>query len=163
MESENKNMQDTNQVENTELVQLKGELETCKSKVLYFQAEFDNYKKRMEREQKSWMERAQEYVLLDLLPIVDNFELALQHMTETEKDNKNFAGIDMISKELSKLLKKYHVEEITQNSEFNPEFHEAVMQQQQEGKPSGSIITVFKKGYTLNNRVIRPAQVSVVE
>lgn len=163
MESENTNLEQSNLNSESEAVSLKSELENYKNRALYLQAEFDNYKRRMEKDQKSWSERVQENILVDLLPIVDNFELALEHMKNTEKDNNNLAGIELIFKELQKFLNKYKIQEITDNDQFNPELHEAVMQQAQEGSESGKIINVFKKGYKHNNKVIRPAQVSVVE
>lgn len=146
-----------------EILDLNSKLENCSKQQLYIKAEFDNYKKRMEKEQKAWSDRAQENVLIDLLPIIDNFDLAIGYIKDSPKEcAAAFGGIELIIKEFQKFLNKYHVTEISKLEKFDPEFHEAVMQEANENKQSGDIIKVLQKGYMHKDKVIRPAQVSVV-
>lgn len=146
-----------------EIVDLNNKLENCSKQQLYIKAEFDNYKKRIEKEQKIWTDRAQENILIDLLPIIDNFDLALEYIKDTPKECAGaFGGIELITKEFHKFLNKYNITEISNLEKFDPEFHEAVMQEAHETKNSGDIIKVLQKGYAHKGKVIRPAQVSVV-
>jgi molecular chaperone GrpE (heat shock protein) len=141
------------------------DLKDIKDRYIYLTAEFDNYKKRMEKERGQWIASAQAMVLKDILPIVDDFERALQQLQAQKLPSEiasHLAGIELIAKSLQKLLKKYDVQEITDVTTFDPEFHEAIMQVKSD-QPSGSIVSVFQKGYKHKGQVLRPAQVSVAE
>jgi molecular chaperone GrpE len=142
------------------------DLKEYKNRYLYLNADFDNYRKRVEKERIQWLSSAQATVLTDVLPIVDDFERALQQLQAQQLPQEiqsHLTGVELIAKALQKLLKKYEVEEITDVTTFNPEFHEAVMQVKAEGHPSGSIVSVFQKGYKHKGLILRPAQVSVAE
>lgn len=142
------------------------DLKEYKNRYLYLNAEFDNYRKRIEKERIQWLASTQATVLTDVLSIVDDFERALQQLQSQQLPPEivsHLAGIELIAKSLQKLLKKYDVEEISEVTTFNPELHEAVMQVKAEGQPSGSVVTVFQKGYKHKGQVLRPAQVSVAE
>lgn len=130
----------------------------------YLAAEFENYKKRCEREKSLWINNAHAEILKDILPIVDDLERALDNK---EKENtldevKSYLqGFEIILKEMKKLLVKYHVTEIDASGEFNPEDQEAVIQVKDSDREPGQIVQVLQKGYKYKNMVIRPAKVSV--
>lgn len=138
------------------------ELAQMRERALYLQAEFDNYKKRVEKERTLWIESAQDALLQDVLPLVDDIERALQGLQSLPAELRvHSVGVEMVSKSLHKLLQKYDLEEINSLETFNPEYHEAVMQVASDKHPAGEIVTVLQKGYTRKGRVIRPAKVSV--
>lgn len=144
------------------------ELEHSKERYTYLVAEFDNYKKRTEKEKSQWMPQAQLKVLEDILPVIDNFERALKDTNlDLGQDSaqlvQHLEGFEMIFKSLKKVLDSYGVREITDTVNFNPEEHEAVMRVQSETHQSGDIVEVFEKGYKFKDYVIRPAKVSVAQ
>ena len=122
-------------------------------------AEFQNYKRRTEKEKSDLYAYAGEKFAKDLLEVIDNFERAMEAAQEGDK----FAeGLNMILTQLKGVLEKNHVEEIKALGEpFDPNFHNAVMTEAVEGSESGVVTRVFQKGYTLNKKVIRPAMVAV--
>ena len=122
-------------------------------------AEFQNYKRRCEKEKSDLYAYAGEKFAVDLLEVMDNFERAVEAKPEGDK----FAeGIELILVQLKKVLEKNHVEEIKALGEaFDPAFHNAVMTEEVEGTDSGIVTKVMQKGYTLNGKVIRPAMVAV--
>ena len=122
-------------------------------------AEFQNYKRRTEKEKSDLYAYAGEKFASDLLEVMDNFERAMEAKPEGDK----FAdGMEMILSQLKSVMTKNHVEEIKALGEpFDPNFHHAVMTEEAEGTESGIVTKVFQKGYTLNNKVIRPAMVAV--
>ena len=122
-------------------------------------AEFQNYKRRCEKEKSDLYAYAGEKFAVDLLEVMDNFERAVDAKPEGDK----FAeGIELILIQLKKVLEKNKVEEIKALGEaFDPAFHNAVMTEEVEGTDSGIVTKVMQKGYTLNGKVIRPAMVAV--
>lgn len=124
-------------------------------------ADFDNYKKRMEREQASWMQTAQLSVLKDLLPIVDNFDRAL--LSKTDSTVEIYAGIEMIYKSVMHVLHKYGVKEFANYQEFDPEFHEALMDIESADHQAGQIVQVLEKGFMIKDKVLRPAKVMIAK
>ena len=122
-------------------------------------AEFQNYKRRTEKEKSDLYAYAGEKFASDLLEVMDNFERAMEAKPE---DDKFADGMEMILSQLKGVMAKNHVEEIKALGEpFDPNFHHAVMTEAAEGAESGTVTKVFQKGYTLNNKVIRPAMVAV--
>ncbi len=148
----------------TTLVACRAELLEMKNRYLYLTAEFDNYKKRSSKEQASLIEMAQDRVIIDFLSIVDDLgrafeELKLQQLPQDVATH--FQGISMIVKNLDALLKKYEIEEISHKGTFDPQFFEAVMQQESPDHASGEILAILQKGYMRKGRVLRPAKVAV--
>lgn len=123
-------------------------------------AEFQNFKRRSEKEKSEVYARANEKVVTDLLAVADNFERALQSGTEA---NEGFVkGMEMIFKQLQDVMTKAGAEEINAlGADFDPNFHNAVMMEDSEEYESGKVSAVLQKGYTLNGRVIRPSMVKV--
>jgi len=117
------------------------------------QAEFDNFRKRVDKEKQENIKNANEEIIVKLLGVMDAFELALKHT-----DDK---GIKMIYSELYSVLKKEGLKPIKVEGKFNPEIHEALMQE--EGKKDNEIIEELQKGYTLNDKVIRASKVKITK
>lgn len=122
-------------------------------------AEFDNFKKRITKEKESMYTLSMIQVVEKLLPIIDNFETAMEVSTKDEEYKK---GIQMIYKELKELLNYYEVEEIPDlGTTFDPEYHEAVLSVQDENAKEKEIVEVFKKGYKIKDKVVRHSLVKV--
>jgi molecular chaperone GrpE len=124
-------------------------------------ADFDNYKKRMDRDQASWMQTAQVSVIKDLLVVVDNFDRALSAKTDATADL--YVGIEMIYKSVNQILNKYSVKEFSNYQEFNPELHEALMDIESADHTSGQIVQVLEKGFMIKDKVLRPAKVVIAK
>lgn len=145
------------------LTQCQHELEEWKSRALRISADFDNYQKRMEKEKTSWMYTAQAQVFSDLLTIVDDFDRAVGQWSKDHTAQQQITGLELIQKNIHKLLEKYGVKEITQMKIFDPELHEGLIHVDSPDHKTGEIVTVLQKGYLFKNNVLRPAKVSVAK
>ena len=125
-------------------------------------AEFENYKKRMFRQNEELVHNAEAGVLIDVLEVLDNFERALSS-ADGKKDFKAFKkGVRMILKQMKKILDNHNVSQIdTVGKLFDPELHEAVMQIETDKHPEGEIAQELSGGYKKGNKVIRHAKVGV--
>jgi molecular chaperone GrpE len=124
------------------------------------QADFENYRKRVLREQTALVERATEGLVEQLLPVLDSFELAVANLENSEVDDKVKKGIELVYAELSAVLDKAGLERIeAQGAPFDPNEHEAVMQDDGDGEPH--VGDVLRAGWKLKGRVLRPAMVKV--
>ena len=122
-------------------------------------AEFDNFKKRIIKEKESLYSTITSDVICDLLPIIDNFEKAINAET---KDESYKNGMEMIYNQLDETLKKFGLKEIDAlNQVFDPNLHEAVMHIEDKNYSEKQIVEVFRKGYKLGDKVIRHAMVKV--
>ena len=167
----NEQNQVTDAQEGLDITKVQAELDACKASSEQWQqrfvqvsADMQNYKRRMEKEQITWTRRAQEGVLAQLLPIVDDFDRALAEQKKHAGDQDLSAwmvGFEMISKELYKFLKSVHVTEIAEMTVFDPMLHEAIAQVESPDIASGDIVEVVQKGYMLGDQVLRPAKVVV--
>ena len=146
---------------NNELQQCQQDVELWKNQASRIFADFENYKKRMDKEQVLWMQTAQVSVLKELLTVVDNFDRALSTKTDATADM--YAGIEMIYKSVVQLLQKYGVTEFTNYQEFDPEFHEALMDIESADHATGQIVQVLEKGFMIKDKVLRPAKVMVAK
>lgn len=144
---------------NAELEKVKAELEQKNDLLLRTAAEFDNYKKRTEREKILVGEYAKASVMKTLLPILDNADRAAEFEQGTEQYNK---GIEMIVKQLSDLSGKLGLVEIgTVGEQFDPNIHEAIMHIEDENLGENTVAAVLQKGYKFGDTVVRPAMVQV--
>ncbi|MCX5923557.1 MAG: nucleotide exchange factor GrpE [Candidatus Dependentiae bacterium] len=132
------------------------ELSIWKDQCKRISAEFENFKRRTERDQLRWAEMAKESLLQELLSFIDTFDMALK-----EKNGTDCAGIEMAYQSLIKLLSKHDVSVMKHVADFDPEFHEAVMQVASDSHDSGQVVEILAKGFMLKDRVLRPAKVSV--
>ncbi len=149
-----------------EIEELKKKNEELLNKVLYSQAEFANYKKRKELETSNMLKYSNTDIVLEILPIVDNFERAIKLDDNNLNDelSKFLDGFKMIYSHLVELLKKFEVKEIDcLNKEFNPNTAQALMTAKVEGVEPGVVVEILQKGYMLKDKMIRPALVKVSE
>lgn len=134
--------------------------EDADTRYLRLMADFQNYKKRVEKEKSDLYSYANEKIVTGLLDVLDNFERAL---AQEEIGDGFKEGMEMIFKQLSGELEKSGLAEIAALGEdFDPNFHNAVMTEETEEYESGKVSGVMQKGYTLNGKVIRPSMVKVV-
>ncbi|WP_068555929.1 nucleotide exchange factor GrpE [Thermotalea metallivorans] len=145
------------------LSQKEEELHELNNRLMRLSADFQNHRKRVEKEKADLYQFANEKMIIDLLPILDNLERALHSSKEEgNKEDGIVEGIAMVLQQFKDILKKHGVEEIqAQDATFDPNMHHAVMQEDHDGYESNRIIDVFQKGYTLHGKVIRPSMVKV--
>lgn len=125
-------------------------------------AEFDNYRKRTDKEKSAMFEMGASDVVKKILPIVDNFERGFKSVTEEELQTPFAKGMDMVYKQTIKMLEDLQVKPIEAvGSEFNPEFHNAVMHVEDDSQGENIIVEEFEKGYTYRDAVIRHSMVKV--
>lgn len=145
-----------------EINQLKEEINQWKDKFLRKMAEFDNYKKRVEQDQIQLIKYANEKLIKDLLPIVDDFERTLSFSKEELKNNSVLQGVEMVYNKLMKLLSDYGLKKIEAlNQPFDFNYHEALLQVPKDGIEPLTVIEEVEKGYLLNDKVIRHSKVIV--
>ena len=152
-----------NELESLEdqLLKKEAELQKCINQQQRLQADFINYKKRVEKEKSEIYLYANEKIALDLLSIVDNLERAMEASDNKVADEGLYQGIQLVMKQLKETLIKHDIEEIEAlNQPFDMNFHHAVMQEESEVE-SNTVIEVFQKGYKINTKVLRPAMVKV--
>ena len=142
-----------------ELETLKAELEAKNDQLMRTAAEFDNFKKRTEREKASVAEFAKAGLIKQLLPILDNIDRA----ATADHDSVDYIkGIEMIVKQFEGIVSNMNIEEIAQEGDqFDPNFHEAVMHVEDESLGENVIVQVLQKGYKIGDTVIRAAMVKV--
>ena len=128
-------------------------------RLLRLAADFDNFKKRVARERQELVTLANERLVKELLPILDDLERALVAAAEHEEARLE-EGVRLVHRELGSLLERNGVKEIDTGGAFDPNVHEALLVQPSEAG-EGSVIDVVQKGYTLGERVVRPARVVV--
>ena len=131
-------------------------------RLLRLAADFDNYKKRAARERQEYVAFANERILKELLPILDDLERALS-AAEQHEEAQLEEGVRLVHRSLASLLERQGVKEIATEGKFDPHVHEALLAQPSEEKEQGDVLDVIQKGYTLGDRVVRPARVIVAE
>ena len=142
---------------------LREKIEELEDKVKRQMAEFDNFRKRTEKEKSAMFETGAKSVIEKMLPVVDNFERGLAAIPEQEKGSPFAEGMEMIYKQILTEFEKMDVKAIPAvGEEFNPEFHNAVMQVESEEFASGIVAQELQKGYTYRDSVVRHSMVAVV-
>ena len=141
---------------------LEEEVKASEDKYLRLYAEFENFKRRKNQEIETNNIYKSQKVITEILPSLDNLERALQVESDNEEIKSLLKGVEMVYEGLLNVLKSEGVELIeTENAQFDPNYHHAVMQDEDSEKESGAILDTFQKGYKLKDRVIRPAMVKV--
>jgi molecular chaperone GrpE len=144
------------------LSQLESERDEYLDTLRRVQAEFENYRKRVIKEQTALVDRATSGLLEQLLPVLDSFELALKNLDAADSDDIESVrkGVELVYAELLGVLEKAGLSRIeAEGKPFDPNVHEAVMQEDGDGEPA--VTDVLRTGYTLKGRVLRPAMVKV--
>jgi len=122
-------------------------------------ADFENFRKRSEREKEDFRRYALVGVIRDLLPVIDNFDRALEHAEEGDEFHK---GVDLIYKQLFDVLQRHGLKTISESGvRFDPNIHEAVVREEDPSVPSHTVVAILQKGYFLHDRLLRPAMVKV--
>lgn len=138
------------------------ELARVKSQLAYLAAEFDNYRKRVAREQEAIVSFGNERILLAILPFLDNLERAISQSNDTGSVEALLSGVRITYHQILAELRKFGLEQISSVGEpFDPSLHEAIAKVSWEGTPEGTVLAESRKGYLLNGRLLRPAQVTV--
>ena len=144
------------------LAALEKERDTLKEQLLRAVADFDNYRKRIERERRELSDYAATDVLLELLPIIDNFERALQAPAGGDEAFKK--GVELIHKQMLDLLRKRGVTLIDAlGADFDPNVHQAVIHEPSDEHREGEVMQELQRGYKLGDRLLRPAMVKVAK
>lgn len=142
---------------------MKEKIEELEDRVKRQMAEFDNFRKRTDKEKTAMFETGAKSVIEKILPVVDNFERGLAAIPEDEKGKPFAEGMEMIYKQLISELEKMEVKPIPAvGEEFNPELHNAVMQVESDEYESGVVAQELQKGYTYRDSVVRHSMVAVV-
>ena len=146
----------------SKLAEAEKQVETYKDMLYRKAAEFENYKKRTENEVSSVIKFANESLIADLLPVVDDFERSLKAAKTSKEFESLYKGIELIYQKLQKNLEKRGVKTFeTVGKEFSVDFHDALLQVPREDVPPHTVLEEIEKGYTLHDKVIRHAKVIV--
>ena len=144
------------------LEELQNEINTLKDKNMRIAAEMVNTLRRKDEETNRLLKYSNESLITELLPVIDNFERALNVDAKTVDVESYQKGMTMVYNSLKNILEKFEVKEIEAiDKEFDPSYHQAVMQEEKEGTKENIVIEVLQKGYTYKDKVIRPAMVKV--
>jgi len=142
-----------------QLTEVTEEKDEYLNKLKRLKADFVNYRNRAKKEKQQIEAKTKIEIISSLLPVIDNFERALKSVDE---DSEFLSGVKMIHKQLIDVLKKEGLEVIdTEGEEFDPAYHEAVMQVEAEDVDSGFIVEEIQRGYMMEDKVVRPAMVKV--
>ena len=143
---------------------LQEKIEGLEDRVKRQMAEFENFRRRTEKEKQTMFSMGERNVIEKMLPIVDNFERGLAAVPEEEKEGPLASGMEMVYRQLLKQLEDLGVTPIEAvGQEFDPAFHNAVMQVESDEYPSGTVAQEFQKGYKYHDSVIRYSMVGVVQ
>ncbi len=157
--------QNDEKVENTEQQQsdkLQEEYDKLNQQYIRLAADFDNFRKRQEQERESLLKFGTENALKKMVDIIDNFERGEKALEKTEDCKQVKDSFNLVHKQVLDVLQKMGLEEIdAEGKEFDPNFHDAVMQTPTSEYPEHTIITVMQKGYKMGDKVLRPALVNV--
>lgn len=139
-----------------------GKVEEYLNSLKYLQAEFENYKRRTEKDKRDFGDYLIKGFILDLLPIKDGLEVAIGHAKENENAEGLLKGVEMTVKQINELLKREGFEEIeAEGEQFDPFKHEVVAKETVEDPPENTVLDVMRKGYVFRGKVVRPAMVKI--
>ena len=144
-----------------EIAELRRERDALQDRLLRTAAEFDNYRKRIDRDRRDQADAATADAVTDLLPIIDDLERALQSSGTADADGLR-KGVELIHRQMLELLRKRGVKAIQAvGADFDPRFHESVASESSPDHREGEVIEEFRRGYMLGERLLRPAMVKV--
>jgi molecular chaperone GrpE len=149
--------------ESDQLAELRREKDSLQDRLLRTAAEFDNYRKRIERERRDQADAAVADALEELLPIIDNLELALESPAGGDPEVYR-KGVELIHRQMAELVRKRGVKPIsTVGTDFDPRFHQAVVHEVSGEHREGEVMEELRRGYTLGDRLLRAALVKVAK
>ncbi|KOP64238.1 molecular chaperone GrpE [Bacillus sp. FJAT-18019] len=145
-----------------EIEKLQAEVQEHQQRTLRVQADFDNFRRRTQKEKEELGKYASSKLITELLPVIDNFERALQASEENPEFESFSKGVNMIFRQLESVLAAEGLSAMKSVGEpFNPEYHQAIMQVESEEYEEGIVVEEVQKGYMLKDKVLRPAMVKV--
>nr|WP_154895101.1 nucleotide exchange factor GrpE [Paenibacillus xylanexedens] len=145
-----------------ELARLKTEVEETQQRFVRAQADFDNFRRRTQKEKEELAKYASMKLVTELVPVIDNFERAMATVPEGTESQSFSKGIQMIFRQLETVLNNEGLTAMdTVGQPFNPEFHQAIMQVESDEYEEGTVVEEVQKGYMLKDKVLRPAMVKV--
>jgi len=149
--------------QNKEIIQLQKKVAELESGWKRTQADFDNYRKRSEQEKNEFAKFANENLILDILPVLDNFSLALAHKPENLVNDNYVLGLEYIKNQLEKTLLENNLSKVNIKigDDFDPQIAEAIEAEETKNFKSNQVTEIIADGYILNNKLIRPAKVKV--
>ncbi|MEC2076503.1 nucleotide exchange factor GrpE [Metabacillus fastidiosus] len=151
-----------NEEANEKIAELEAKLDEAENRMLRVQADYDNFRRRSRLDQEAAQKYRAQSLVTEIIPALDNFGRALQIEADDEKTKSLLQGMEMIHKQLIQALQNEGVEVIESvGLPFDPNFHQAVMQVEDENFESNTVVEELQKGYKLKDRVIRPAMVKV--
>jgi molecular chaperone GrpE len=137
-------------------------IKDLQDKMLYFQAEFENFKKLKAREKQEVLKFGNETLLQELIPVLDNMDMALEHASHADDVKAIAEGVKLTFNQFLKVLEKSGVERLEAvGKKFDPNLHEALYQEERNDMEPDTVVSEVQKGYLLNGRVVRPSRVSV--
>ena len=142
------------------------ELEEAKARILRLHADFENYRKRVQKEKEEWFHYAALSMIEKLLPVVDNLERALDSINRQDDEVKSlYSGVTLTYRQLKEILEREGLQPIEALGQiFDPVLHEAIMQAPaEEGQPDNLIVEELRKGYRFKDKIVRPAMVKVAK
>jgi len=166
---ETEEVTETTENEVDELTQLKEMVAEWEDKYLRTHASFENSKRLLAKDKVAAVSYANESFANDMLSVVDSFDSALATIEATNSQESNEVldkikeGLDLTYAQLTKVLEKNGIKSVECEGEFNPDVHQAIMQVDSEDVESGNIVQVLQKGYTIKDRLLRPAMVSTAK
>ena len=165
---ENSEEREDSSIESAKIIELENRIKELEDKYLRANAEFENMKKRLEKEKSQAVAYANEQFARDLLTVIDALESGANSVNEdgnfSDEAVKNLKeGIDLTIDQFSKIFEKHGISLIDIENGFNPHFHEAVMRVDSEDHNEGDIVQVYQKGYLMKDRVLRPAMVTIAK
>jgi grpE len=161
-ETPENSMEENSEKNNSEFEELQKKYETLNQQYLRLAADFDNFRKRQEHEREELLKFGTENALKKMLEVLDNFERGKKALENVEDCQTVKDSFDLVHKQVVETLAKLGLEVIeTEGKEFDPNFHDAVMQTPTSEKPEHTIINELQKGYKMGDKVLRPALVNV--
>ncbi len=146
------------------LAEKEKQIEELKERMLYQQAEFENFKKLRAREKQDLLKFGNETLIKEMLPVIDNLERAIEHAGKTEEAKSITEGLGLTLNGFLKVLEKFDVTRVEAlGRAFDPNLHEAVYQEEKDGVEPGTVVGELQKGYAMDGRLLRPSMVSVAK
>ncbi len=140
------------------------ELGELRQRLLYQQADFENFKKLKAKEKQETLKFGNETLVKELLPVIDNLERAIVHGGKSEDSKGIVEGVELTLNSFLRVLEKFGVTQVQAlDKEFDPNVHEAVAQEPRKDKTAGTVVTELQKGYIMDGRLLRPSMVTVAK
>jgi molecular chaperone GrpE len=137
-------------------------IKALQEKILYFQADFENFKRLKNKEKQDTLKFGNETLVKELLPVLDNLDRAVDHASNTEDFKSIHEGVKIVLNEFLKVLERAGIERVEAlGKKFDPNFHEAIFQEEKADAEPDTVVSEMQKGYLLNGRLVRPSMVTI--